>query len=305
MDEGIARRIQRRTGISDLPAVLAEKLSPGDLQSLLLEVYARRARRLAPADLLERQKNSRFCQAAPVDPRQLVELEQAWLELLDERFETLVLSPLAPLGCCSALGPVHQNKVLSTARNLEVAADPSNQLALECALRRAEGLDPVHLSARQRVVRTQALPGPNCFAHFCLLALASASSEGAAFQQAALALHLRFHLGFLQTLLPGEPQRLGWSSRTPLSLIEVVEAELVAEGLQFESCGFEDAASAGYYPGARFKLWAGEDEVGDGGFTDWCSQLLGRRREKLLISGLGLERIALARKKRNLPRRGG
>jgi hypothetical protein len=35
-------------------------------------------------------------------------------------------------------------------------------------------------------------------------------------------------------------------------------------------------------------------EAGDGGFTDWTAQLLGSRKERLLISGYGIDRIALA-----------
>jgi hypothetical protein len=33
-------------------------------------------------------------------------------------------------------------------------------------------------------------------------------------------------------------------------------------------------------------------ELADGGFTDWTQQLLGNRKERLLISGIGLERLA-------------
>jgi hypothetical protein len=33
-------------------------------------------------------------------------------------------------------------------------------------------------------------------------------------------------------------------------------------------------------------------ELVDGGSTDWTQQLLGNRKERLLISGLGLERLA-------------
>ena len=33
-------------------------------------------------------------------------------------------------------------------------------------------------------------------------------------------------------------------------------------------------------------------ELVDGGFTDWTQQLLGNRKERLLITGIGLERLA-------------
>jgi hypothetical protein len=33
-------------------------------------------------------------------------------------------------------------------------------------------------------------------------------------------------------------------------------------------------------------------EVGDGGFVDWTARLLGNRRERLLISALGVDRLS-------------
>jgi hypothetical protein len=52
------------------------------------------------------------------------------------------------------------------------------------------------------------------------------------------------------------------------------------------------------YAGLCFKVHAAfggpELEVGDGGFVTWTGQLLGSRKERLLISGYGIDRIALA-----------
>lgn len=53
----------------------------------------------------------------------------------------------------------------------------------------------------------------------------------------------------------------------------------------------------GYYQGLCFKVMArfggGElEEVGDGGFVGWTRELLSNRKERLLISGLGIDRLA-------------
>jgi hypothetical protein len=52
----------------------------------------------------------------------------------------------------------------------------------------------------------------------------------------------------------------------------------------------------GYYRDLCFKVHAdtgGElEEFGDGGFTDWTMRLTASRKERLLISGLGLDRLA-------------
>ena len=52
----------------------------------------------------------------------------------------------------------------------------------------------------------------------------------------------------------------------------------------------------GYYRDVCFKVVARpgreEVEIGDGGFTDWTAQLTGDRKRRLLVAGLGLDRIA-------------
>ena len=52
----------------------------------------------------------------------------------------------------------------------------------------------------------------------------------------------------------------------------------------------------GYYRELCFKLnvWAGGqwEEIGDGGFTDWTARLTASDKERLLISGVGIDRVA-------------
>ena len=54
----------------------------------------------------------------------------------------------------------------------------------------------------------------------------------------------------------------------------------------------------GYYLDVCFKVNAapaagGElAEIGDGGFTDWTARLTANAKERLLISGYGLDRLA-------------
>ncbi len=45
----IVERIEREAGLPGLPSILAERLTPTDLQSILLEVYRPRCRQLQPA----------------------------------------------------------------------------------------------------------------------------------------------------------------------------------------------------------------------------------------------------------------
>jgi hypothetical protein len=56
------------------------------------------------------------------------------------------------------------------------------------------------------------------------------------------------------------------------------------------------AGGRGYYRDLCFKVSAlvsgVPTEIGDGGFTDWTAKLLSNGKERLLISGYGLDRLA-------------
>src|SRR6266581_7897826 len=90
---------------------------------------------------------------------------------------------------------------MAAIRGTEVAADPTNGLALEAAVRRDRLLrqsprsaDPVRLAASQRVTRAQLFDGPVSFAHFQLLGVVTAGRDTGAheFESRSLAEHVRF-----------------------------------------------------------------------------------------------------------------
>jgi hypothetical protein len=71
----ILTRIRRAAGGVDLPALLADRLSPSDLRSLLLEVHRRRAAALTAPDVLRRYEADRHAAPSAVDPRAIAALE--------------------------------------------------------------------------------------------------------------------------------------------------------------------------------------------------------------------------------------
>ncbi len=113
---------------------ITDGLPASRLWSLLLEVAEARAAARRPADLMEQWDRDRFVQPAIVDQRSLVEVDRHLLAAASA-FESMELSPVAPLGVCSVMGLTSQNKVLSALRGTEVVSDPTNVLALECARR--------------------------------------------------------------------------------------------------------------------------------------------------------------------------
>ena len=283
MNEGIRRRLQEQTGdLEDLLELLSRRLSARDLQSLLLEVFQRRAAAVTPQALLERYLEDRFVCAGPYPADRLNALEQGAFQDLGQDWQIVELSPVAPLGACSVLAAVHQNNVVSTSRLHDVCADPSNSLALECARLRKLGRTP-NLAGSKRVLRAQAFPKrPGYYAHFRILALCSAGRRG--FEAAALDRHLGYYTRFLAGAFPDHPLVVRFTDLGKSKLSQQLR-------IPFELDPNRESGR-NYYRECCFKIWVGDQEVGDGGFVDWNQKLLSDAREGLLTSGLGLERLA-------------
>ncbi len=169
---------------ADLVEVLAESLSGADLTSLLLEVMRRRAGRLSPADVMRQYRSDRFVGPSTIGFEALRRVEDVMVAALGGDFELVTLAPVLPLGAHSAVAGVDPRNVIATIRRTEVAADPTNGLALETAVRRRALLaaaprsaDPVRLAALQRVTRAQEFGGPVSFAHFTLLGVVTGGRD--------------------------------------------------------------------------------------------------------------------------------
>ncbi len=314
MSNPIIERIKRESGVPELFDVLAERLDPTDLQSLLLEVYRRRALAVKPAQLLERYERDRFVRPSALSPTVLADFDRLAISLLPERYSAIELSPLCPLGTNAAIATVDQNNVVTTIRNTEVLADVTNVLALECASRRRSLLranprsrEGVRLCASHRAVRGQAYQDPHMFPHFRLLGLCAAGRDEGSFHFETISLveHIAFYLRLLR-----EVARLGYHTdhlRVAVTDLEKGRREQILKEQVLEPlmasypgvlCDLDPARQSGraYYVSACFHVYATnpagtEFQIIDGGFTTWTQQMLSNRKERLLISGLGTERL--------------
>ena len=272
--------------------VLETELSPTDLQSLMLSLAQTRARRTRPAEALRRWKSDRFVRPATIDPGRLSEVEnRLWRRLRDTPFDGLALSPVTPLGTCTSVGPVHQNRIVSTVRSSEVVSDPCNVLALEAALRRRAGVDQVHLASCHRVLRAQRFVESGAFAHFVIFALVStARDSGSARTEAQLLImHLRFWQQVLDELLGPAWGRFAYTLIGNQSrghrLTDMIQSGLPDAPLTEYP---ERTQGIGYYDTAAFKIMAKSEadelEIGDGGFVGWTAELISDAKERCLIS---------------------
>src|SRR5260370_33263232 len=170
----IIERIERDSGVPHLADILSDRIAPTDLQSLLLEVYARRAKKRNPRALLDDHVSNRFTRPSTSNPNRLLEWDQIAFSKLPKLFRRVELSPVCPLGTASALSPISQDWIVSTSRNSEVVADSTNVLALECSVRRREqknrstdNAPSVNLAASHRLLRGQKIsPRPADLEHF-------------------------------------------------------------------------------------------------------------------------------------------
>ncbi|MBM3659924.1 MAG: hypothetical protein FJW95_10545 [Actinobacteria bacterium] len=292
----------RRTHDPDLLGLLSAGITGADLTSLLLEAMRQRVGLRTAADVLHQYERDRFVRPAALDPLRLMEVEMRALAAVVPPFEPVQLAPLAPFGAHAVVAGVNQHRVVTTVRGSDVVADPTNVLALEAAVRRRS--DPrsprtERLAAVSRVVRAQQFDAPNAFPHFSLLGMVSAGRDigDNAFEIEACVEHLTTLLGAIERVHGGSVTiRLTDFDGRDANVLQTV-IERIGSAARAEEWP-ERTAARGYYPGICFKLFVTHDgvevEVADGGMVDWTQHLVASKKERLMISGLGLERLAFA-----------
>jgi hypothetical protein len=289
-------------------SILTKKLSLSELNSLLLEVYKQRCDEITPAHLMKSYEVNKYVKPAFENPVELKELELELLKAAEAfSFIPVELSPVAPLGACSSIGTVSQNKILSAIRGTEVAADATNSLALHiCSLKR--NMDKNELSIRDnrmkycaihRLIRTQIFDNPRFTPHFKLFCMVTAGRDTGSlnFEKENIIEHLNFYKAILKEIVHIETFKL---KLFKLGLDEVSTntftrvSKYIHENINAEIDIVEDESRLEnqYYQGIQFKIYidlnGSEAEVADGGFVDWSQKLLGNKKEKMIISAIGL-----------------
>jgi hypothetical protein len=280
---------------------LTSGLSASRLWSLLLDVAEARATARRPADVMEQWSRDRFVSPGVVDQRTAFEVDRHLLSAASA-FESIELSPVAPLGVCAIMGHASQNKVLSALRGTELVADPTNVMALECADRlRRDPSAVVRLATSHRCIRAQPIPRqPGFTAHFRIFCLASAGLEQQhhAFVVAAIAEHLKAMLRALDTL---EQHGFVFPERRITVLTRDDRAALgdrVVALLGSEAVARARLEHPYYNHGVRFQIAARSNDgleipLIDGGAFDWVAKLTSNRKAVFVTTGLGSQIVPL------------
>jgi hypothetical protein len=277
---------------------LARGLTNSQLWSLLLDVMAQRASARSVSDLMAQWQRDPFTRPTYADQRTLVELDGHLLAAA-AAFEAIELSPLAPLGVCSVMGPASQNKIVSALRGTEVVADPTNVMALECARRLKE--DPstvVRLATSHRCVRAQEVPKQPGFAqHFRIFCLATAARETRDHARLVESLveHVQTHLAALDRL-----EQHGYAfGRRQVRVLASADRASLGDRIAERITGIDvrrEPLEHRYYGGLRFMIDVGTASGGiplvDGGAFDWVGKLASNSRFVYVASGMGSQLVA-------------
>jgi hypothetical protein len=312
MKAPIINRIEKEAGIPGLAEILSDRLSGASVNSLLLEVYRQKTAKMSPAMLLGQYRANRLVQPSGLDMIGLLETELQTLRFFGNRgFVPLELSPVAPLGTCSAVAKVSQDKVLTALRNAELVADATNCLALHIAAIKAAGKERgidasgekrgqvMRFCTVHRHVRTQSFADKRLLPHFKIGCMVTSGydtgnykfeCEGLAEQFGVMHALLRDVYGIERFRLVVKRRGSDDEKNPEIDTVFLFLAERL-KGV--EVCREEPPGRNDYYKGVQCKLYieAGgrEWEIADGGPVDWTQRLLSNRKERLLVSGFGLE----------------
>jgi hypothetical protein len=288
--------------LGDPRQALESQLPPTDLQTLLMAISRSRAGSRTAGDLMRRWQEDRYVHPSTVDPRAVARVEGRLWESLPEAFAGVELSPVVPLGTCSAVASVDQNRVLSTVRGTEVVSDLTNALAIEAAWRRRDtGAAVVHLAASHRVLRMQRFaprtPSTSGSSHSSrpggtpagVAPKLNCSSTTCASGQVSFR-RSRHAASSESSCRPTTPCRCANGCRTPCcqpcSPYQQVSPCLTASHANRAAATTppqrSDLATSGSTP----------VELGDGGLTSWTAQLLADAKERCLISCVSTERLS-------------
>lgn len=259
----------------------------------------RRAVERTPHEIAAQYRRDRFVMPGAVDQRTSLAVDSHMLGAAAE-FEAIELSPVAPLGTCSAMALTSQNRVLTALRGTEVVSDPTNVMALEIATRWRTLVRDVHLATSMRVVRAQPVPNlPGYAQHFRLFAMASGGLEQQdhAFTVETMVRHIKALLDGLRAL---EHAGYAFGARR-VTLLATAERAKLAErigGALKVPVQHEPLEKAYYSGGIRYMLWVTapdgrEVPLGDGGSFDWLATLMSNRRAVFIASGLGVQMIPI------------
>ena len=296
----IVNTILEKSGNEQWIAELTTSLSQSEISTLLLALSKQLTQQMSPNDLLNKYATNRFVKPSSLSPIKLKQVELAMLKLADrEGFTPVELAPASLLGSCSVIAKVDQNNVVSAIRGVELMSDSTNMLAIYVAngIKRKtinNSDSDVHVCAACRVTRGQQFEGGHVVPHFGLFTLVSSGKDTGSyrFEKDALTRHIEYYLNYFGARAENEIKVTLCMRKGYTDSIGFMDRLYDHLSKQLRSClliANKEESDNRYYQGMNFKIDVNGVSIVDGGFVDWTQQLLGNRKERLLISGAGID----------------
>lgn len=160
--ESIINRIIKERGINSIQDLLDGNVKPTELQPLFLKTYETFVKKIKATDTIRQYVNNRFVRPCNINQKELTKFDSSIFDSIPDKFIPIEMAPVIPLGTNGSLSKISQKNVLSAVRNVEVIADATIALSLECAKRRSDllrsdpkNIEEVHLCTSQRCIRLQ------------------------------------------------------------------------------------------------------------------------------------------------------
>ena len=195
---------QREKPIQEL-----ETMNSRDLNTLLLEIFDRRSKRVTPQEVLEQYRDKyEFFGPSKADLRTINEYNGIFLDCLPEKYDAIELSPINPFGGNISFTNLSQKNIASTTKNSEVCSDATTALTLEACKRRKERIkDPqrimeeVNLATIKKVLRMQQFDKSKGYLqHFGQFAAITAGRKQKEFEYQKIKEHIELWVRLFQEL---------------------------------------------------------------------------------------------------------
>ncbi len=297
----IREKLEQKVGIPGLVDKIAANLSGSEINTFLLYLFKKRTQQITPSVLLKEYKQNRFSSPASVDPIKYKEDEILWLKRASlHGFKPVLLSPVTPLGSSSVVGHVDQNNAISALRGSEVVSDATNVLALKIAneISNEKKVAIKKYCATHRHVRGQYYNNPAFSAHFGAFCLVSGglNRSGHSFEVDLAKTHISLYLDMLLSFFAKEDLSIEMylvDNTEKTSRQAEDEIKLICQDLELDFKAKK--LTNQYYQIFQFKIFLNYQSVkidlADGGFVDWTQKMLANKKQRLFISGVGLEII--------------
>lgn len=187
-------------------------------------------------------------------------------------------------------------------------SDATNLLALHISdliksQKNSNREDLIRLSTTHRHVRAQYFGNePGMLPHFHLFCMVTAGIDQGSYQfeKQSFWEHIKVYQDIFRSLFRSDIKvvlngRIGYKDTDGLlqRIVQYGEECSIKVDLSIKEPNKENR----YYKGLQFTVISNingrEYYIGDGGFVDWSQQLLGSKKERMIISAIGLDRLLL------------